>query len=117
MAQPVGYPLGHGLGSELGHTSRFQSRQPVVSYLEAARRTFIGLLLGNRNLDSNAWLIMLCRGRVTRWDTWIGSEPRYTIWVRLGLVSAYEAAHCAGVVVVSASLLVVQSVVATRSKW
>lgn len=42
--------------------------------------TFIGRLLGNRSFDSNAWLMILCRGRVTRWDTWIGSEPRYTIW-------------------------------------
>lgn len=42
--------------------------------------TFIGRLDGKRSLDSKAWFVMLCRGRVTRWETWIGSAPLYTIW-------------------------------------
>lgn len=55
---------------------------------EGRGRTFMGRLDGKRSLDSKAWLVMLCRGRVTRWETWIGSAPLYTIWCELSLQKA-----------------------------
>lgn len=74
-AQQADYLLARDLDSRSGHTIQCRNRRPVVSHV-GLRLTFIGLLLGKRSLDSNAWFVILCRGRVTKWDTLIGSEPR-----------------------------------------
>lgn len=50
----------------------------------------MGRLEGRRSLDSKAWLIMLCLGRVTRWDSWIGSTPLYTIYERCQRLRRYD---------------------------
>jgi hypothetical protein len=49
---------------------------------------------GKRSLLSNAWFVILWRGRVTRWETWIGSAPLYTICVSCSAkCGAHETAH------------------------